>query len=118
MAKEKKVTGLAEESADGAAVVNAEVIPAPLRKTEKPDGCAAGFYCYIGPTIQGLIRNGAIFRGTRADALAAASAAIEAQPLVKTLIVSGDALANAYRKVRQPGNALHEHARRIAVRSR
>lgn len=24
----------------------------------KPDGCAAGFYCYIGPSIKGLIWHG------------------------------------------------------------
>ena len=118
MAKEKKVTGLAEESADGAAVVNAEVIPAPLRETEKPDGCAAGFYCYIGPNLAGLIQNGAIFRGTRTDAMNAAAEAIKKQPLVKTLIVSGDELAEARLKVKRKGNALNANYEKIAASKR
>lgn len=81
---------------------------------KKPDGCAAGFYCYIGPSIAGVIRNGAIFRGTRADALSAAASAIEKQPLVKTLIVSGDDLPEARLRVKKPGNALYTMYQRIA----
>ena len=73
-----------------------------------------GIYCYIGPSLRGLIQHGMIWRGTRADALTAAKAAIDAQPLVKTMIVSGDALPAARRKVKTPGNALYENYRRIA----
>ena len=114
MAREKKITGLAEESADGAVVVNTETTPMSPQETEKPDGCAAGFYCYIGPNLTGLINHGAIFKGTRADALAAATVAIEKYPLIKTLIVSGDKLPEARLKVKQPGNALYANYRRIA----
>lgn len=114
MAREKKVTGLAEESADVAAVVNAEAASTPPQEAEKPDGCAAGFYCYIGPNLTGLIQHGAIFKGTRADALKAAADAIAKQPLVKNLIVSGDALPVARLKIKEPGNALYANYRRIA----
>ena len=114
MAREKKVTGLAEESADVAAEVKTEAAPIPPQEAEKPDGCAAGFYCYIGPNLTGLIQHGAIFRGTRADALKAAADAIAKQPLVKNLIVSGDALPVARLKVKEPGNALYANYRRIA----
>lgn len=102
----KKTTNLAAEApAAGAAATPA---------AKKPDGCAAGFYCYIGPSIAGAIRNGAIFKGTRADALSAAAAAIEKQPLVKTLIISGDDLPEARLQVKKPGNALNAMYRRIA----
>ena len=73
-----------------------------------------GIYCYIGPSLRGLIQHGTIWRGTRADALAAAQVAIDVQPLVKTLIVSGDALSAARCKVKTPGNALYENYRRVA----
>lgn len=81
---------------------------------KKPDGCAAGFYCYIGPNLAGLIQHGTIYRGSRSDALAAAAPAIEKQPLVKTLIVSGDELPEARLKVKKPGNALYANYRKIA----
>lgn len=114
MAREKRVTGLAEESADVAAAVKTEAAPTPPQKAEQPDGCTAGFYCYIGPNLTGLIQHGAIFKGTRADALKAAADAIEKYPLIKTLIVSGDALPMARLKVKEPGNALYANYRRIA----
>ena len=81
---------------------------------KKPDGCSAGFYCYIGPSIAGVIRNGAVFKGTRADALSAAAPAIEKQPLVKALIVSGDDLPEARLRVKKSGNALYTMYQRIA----
>ena len=106
----KNTTGTAPASAEKAA---------PMPKAEKkPDGCAAGFYCYIGPNLTGLIQNGAIFRGTRADALKAAAAAIEKYPLVKTLLVSGDELPGARLKVKRPGNALYANYTKVAAAKR
>jgi hypothetical protein len=80
---------------------------------EKAAGTAAGFFCYIGPGITGLIQHGAIYRGTRETALAAAAAAIEKYPLIKTLIVPGDKLPEARLKVKKPGNALYQNYQRI-----
>ena len=74
---------------------------------------ADSFYCYIGPSITGLIQHGAIYRGTRKKAMAAAAAAIEKYPLIKTLIVSGDKLPEARLKVKKPGNALYKNYQRI-----
>ncbi len=88
---------------------------AAANKPQQPDGCAAGFYCYIGPNIAGFIQTGTVYRGTRSAALAAAAKAIEKHPLVKSLIVSGDALPEARLKVKQPGNALYRNYRRIAA---
>ena len=83
----------------------------PEPKAEK--SAAYSFYCYIGPGITGLIQPGAIYRGTRKKAMAAAAAAIEKYPLIKTLIVSGDKLPEARLKVKKPGNALYKNYQRI-----
>ena len=74
----------------------------------------SGVYVYIGPNIKGLIQTGSIYRGTREDAYKAAAAAIEKQPLVKTLIVSGDALPEARLKVKVPGNVLYANYKKLA----
>ena len=74
----------------------------------------SGVYVYTGPNIKGLIQTGSIYRGTREDAYKAAAAAIEKQPLVKTLIVSGDALPEARLKVKVPGNVLYANYKKLA----
>jgi hypothetical protein len=74
----------------------------------------SGVYVYIGPNIKGLIQTGSIYRGTREDAHKAAAAAIEKHPLVKTLIVSGDALPEARLKVKAPGNVLYANYKKLA----
>lgn len=81
---------------------------------EKAGHNESGFYCYIGPNLKGLIQTGTIFRGTKKDALARAAEAIEAQPLVKMLIVSGDVLDSARLKVRKPGNVLYASYQKLA----
>lgn len=74
----------------------------------------SGFYCYIGPNLKKLIQTGTIYRGTREEAFTRAAEAIKAQPLVKTLIVSGDALPSARIKVKTPGNILYANYRKLA----
>ena len=81
---------------------------------EKPEQNTSGFYCYIGPNLKKLIQTGTIYRGTREEALARAAEAIEAQPLVKTLIVSGDKLPEARLKVKRPGNVLYASYQQLA----
>lgn len=88
-------------------------VQAPAKKG-KAGSAAAGFYCYIGPSITGLIQHGTIYRGSRNAALSAAAAAIERNPLIKTLIVSGDRLPEARLKVKKPGNALYKNYQRVA----
>lgn len=102
----------------GPAQVVVEKPVAESKTGKKPGSCAAGFYCYIGPNLTGLIQNGAIFRGDREDALRAAASAIEQQPLVQTLIVSGDALPEARLNVKRPGNALSANYEKIAASKR
>ena len=114
----KNTTGTAPASAAERTPAAKTEKPAAPQAEQKPDGCAAGFYCYIGPNLTGLIQNGAIFRGTREDALKAAADAIKKQPLVKTLIVSGDELAEARLKVKRKGNALSANYEKIAASKR
>lgn len=86
---------------------------APTADARKPSRDTESFFCYIGPGITGLIQHGTIFRGTREEAMAAAAAAIEKYPSVKSLIVSGDRLPAARLKVKKPGNALYQSCQRI-----
>ena len=84
-------------------------------KKSRAGTCPSGFYIYIGPNIKKYIQTGTIYRGTRAHALKQAAAAIEAHPLVKTLIVSGDALPEARLKVKAPGNALYANYMKLKL---
>lgn len=86
---------------------------APEAAPAKPE--PSGVWCYIGPNLAGLLQSGKIFRGTWAKALKEAAPAIEKYPLVKTLIVSGEELALARKKVKTPGNALHKNYQRLAA---
>lgn len=83
-------------------------------KKSRAGTCPSGFYIYIGPNIKKHIQTGTIYKGTRANALKKEAAAIEAHPLVKTLIVPGDALPEARIKVKTPGNALYANYKKLA----
>lgn len=102
-AQEQPVT----ESGQEQPTVNTGSKQNPKNNSAKAGGPPSGFYIYIGPTIKGLIRNGTIYRGDRAHALAEAKEAIQKYPLIKTLIVSGDYLPVARLKIKTSGNALH-----------
>lgn len=96
-------------------VVEPSAAPVPVEKpAAAPEVNQSGFWIYIGPNIKGLIQTGTIYRGDRAQAMETASAAIAKHPLVKTLIVSGDALPSARLKVKTPGNALYANYRKLA----
>ena len=84
-------------------------------KKSRAGTCPSGLYIYIGPNIKKHIQTGTIYRGTRANALKQAAEAIKAYPLVKTLIVSGDALPEARLKVKAPGNALYANYMKLKL---
>lgn len=86
--------------------------PAARSRAEQ-DG-KSGIYMYIGPNIKGLIQTGTIYRGTREDAFSKAGQAIAKHPLVKSLIVSGEALPLARIRVRTPGNVLYTNYQKLA----
>lgn len=88
--------------------------PVESGKKSRAGTCESGFYIYIGPNIKKYIQTGTVYRGTRANALKQAAEAIEAHPLVKKLIVSGDALPEARVKVKTPGNVLYASYQKLA----
>lgn len=117
MAKKNDTIDAAGAPATENAVTAAGGAPVTHETEAAPDAAEvneSGFYMYIGPNLKGFIQTGAIFRGTRKDAYKAAAAAIKQQHLVKSLIVSGDALPEARLKVRQPGNALYRNYQKLA----
>ncbi len=87
---------------------------AAKRTAQKNQPKAAVFCVYIGPTILGVIQSGTVLRGSREEAIAAVSTAIEKYPLVKTLIVTGDTLGADRIKVNTPGNMLYVNYHKLA----
>lgn len=79
---------------------------------QKP-AAEVGFCVYIGPTIAGAIQNGTIFRGTRHEVLTSVENITDKYPLVATLIVAGDTLAQDRLKVKNPGNLLYVNYQKL-----
>lgn len=77
-----------------------------------PGGC--GFCVYIGPTIFGLIQSGTVYRGTLEEALAKVDDAIQKHPLIRSMVVTGDDLAECLKKISTPGNLMYVNYRRLA----
>ena len=80
----------------------------------KNPATAAGFCVYIGPTITGVIQNGTIMRGGKKEVLKSFAPAIEKYPLITSLIVTGDTLAQDRIKAMTPGNLLYVNYRKLA----
>lgn len=92
------------------------------RKTKaKPVGETSGFCAYIGPSIRGVIQHGTIYEGLKQDAIKRATLcrAVQMFPMIADLIVPGEMLSDARRKIKTRGNllslcynALMEHAKK------
>lgn len=80
--------------------------PAAVPKSNK-------IICYIGPNIPGHLHTGQVFRGERDTVLKELSGAVEKHPLVKTLLIPGEALSVARLKVKEPGNAHYANYRKL-----
>ena len=78
------------------------------KKTTKitPAEHAAGVYVYLGPTIQGVISNGAIFNGTFESVLQKNAIAIKKAPSIKKLIVKDTEVIKTKALLKAGGNAL------------
>lgn len=78
-----------------------------------------GFCAYIGPTIQGLIQQGTIYEGCKRDVVKspALCRAVAAHPEIAGLLVPGDALAEARRKIKTPGSLLYVQYKALADRA-
>lgn len=107
-------------SAAPAAEVEASTTPqADAKPTAKQDTkekiTGAGFCCYIGPTILGVIQSGTIYPGSREAALAAIAPAAEKYPLIASLVVDGKTLSADRIKVKTPGNLLFVNYKKLAA---
>lgn len=81
-------------------------------KTGLPPG--AGYCVYIGPTVPSVIQSGTVIPGDPEKARAAYASAVEREPLIATLIVSGQTLAADRIKVKTPGNLLYVNYRKLS----
>ncbi len=70
--------------------------------------------CYIGQNIPGRLHTGQVFRGERAEVMKGLSGTVEKYPLVKALLVSGEALPAARLKVKEPGNAHYANYQKLS----
>lgn len=80
---------------------------------------SGGFCAYIGPTIRGLIQHGTIYEGSKRDALKgpALRRAVDTYPEIAGLLVTGDALTEARRKINTPGSLLYVRYKALANRA-
>lgn len=85
------------------------------KQATKEKATDAGFCCYIGPTILGVIQSGAIYPGSREAALAAIAPAVEKYPLIASLVVDGKTLPADRIKVKTPGNLLFVNYKKLAA---
>ena len=69
--------------------------------------------CYIGPNIPGRLHTGQVFRGEREAVLKELGGTVDKYPLVKALLVSGEALPVARLKVKEPGNAHYANYQKL-----
>ena len=78
-----------------------------------------GFCAYIGPTIRGLIQHGTIYKGSKGDVLKgpALCRAVAAYPEIAGLLVPGDTLTNAYKKIKTPGSLFYVRYKTLADRA-
>lgn len=87
-------------------------------KTEAPaeEKAKAGFCQYLGPTLVGVIQKGTIYEGEKAAVLKlpAVKLALEKCPAIADLVIPGDMLPEAIRKVQDPGDDLHRKYKKIA----
>lgn len=82
--------------------------------SKKQKSAGAGFSCYIGPSIFGVIQQNSIMPGTADEMRACYAQAIERYPLIGKLIVDGEELAEARSKAKTPGNLLYVYYRKLA----
>ena len=97
-----------------AAAVETAPKAAEKSTTGKPAGNTGGFCVYLGPSIHGIIQSGTIFNETKARAVDSLTAAIQKYPLIPSLIVTGETLAEDRIKVKTPDNLLYVNYNKLA----
>lgn len=109
------VTNTPEGTAEEQVPVTAKKSAVRKKTAKKADAGGAGFCVYIGPSIQGVIQSGTVYRGERSAVLTELAPAIEQRPLIASLVVDGATLPVDRIKVKTPGNLLFVNYRKLAV---
>jgi len=81
---------------------------------KKKSASGAGFCCYIGPSILGVVQQNSIIDGTVENAKTAYAEAIRKYPMISRLIVDGNDLAASLSDVKTPGTLLYASYRKLA----
>lgn len=85
----------------------------PAKVPEKKEAKeSASFFMYLGPTIQGVIQNASIY-ASREEAEQLLAPAIEKFPRIRTLLISGETLAEDRINVTKPGTRLYVEYHRL-----
>ena len=85
----------------------------PAKVPEKKEAKkAAPFFVYLGPTIQGVIQNASIY-ASREEAEKILADAIEKFPRIRTLLISGETIAEDRINVTKPGTRLYAEYHRL-----
>lgn len=72
-------------------------------------------WCYIGPTIRGVIQRNTLYTGTREEVECSIQRHIDRYPRIRNLIVGGSDLTADRQKVNTPGNRLYEEYRKLVA---
>lgn len=90
-----------------------------VKSKAKAASGSGGFCAYIGPTIRGVIQHGTIYEGSKRDALKgpALRRAVDAYPEIASMLVPGDALTEARKKINTPGSLLYVRNKALADRA-
>ena len=115
-AKEKTVNTETTETMEPVETMEAAPASVPRDETAPSPGVpSAGFSCYIGPNLHGVIQTGTIYPAGRVEALELPEVklALSKRPEIAGLIVDGSTLAEDRIKVKQPGTSLYEAYRAL-----
>lgn len=83
------------------------------RKQEPGHVTKADYFVYIGPTIRSIAQHNSIIQGDREQVLKKLAGAIEKYPPIAQLLIGGNALADARKQIKQPGNRLYVAYRKL-----
>ena len=92
----------------------AAVVPA-VKSAENAAVESAGFSCYIGPNLPGIIQTGTIYPKGKEEALELdeLKLALSRKPGIAELVVDGSTLAEDRIKVKKPGEPLYKAFRTL-----
>lgn len=82
---------------------------------KEPSKDTGGFCVYIGPNIRGVIQSGTIYGGSLEKTKAFLSPAIKKYPLIAKLISTEKTFAEDRIKVKNAGNLLNVHYKKLAT---